>query len=378
MKSRRKCGRNCERNEKPVANSWDELYGKWLQSRADCEAASEDLFSVIRPVVRRGAKYTASRFRAEIDADDLEAGFYHYLYKSRPPQFNEAYIRKVLYNLAIDEVRKIRRKDTISIDQDRDGEEKPREIPEPPKTEDWPWFESLHEPVRGYGALFSHIQRLTGAGQGDAFSKTGWFSGVSGESVRSKFLREAEWARDQALRVNPASDWPRSGSAKVTEEAVRLLNAEMLGTHSALTIFVRALCARETKAPNPFSPENVEVMSRAIGRAPDAAVRQWVIACMSGVAAAAPEPLANCAERVLADTAGAEDIRYFLDCASLYLFAYSILILLPRHDDPERHWTAVAAPMTPRISALRDYRTRAKGYSCLEEYLPTKFRGGMQ
>jgi hypothetical protein len=361
-----------------VPNFWDEQYSKWLQSRADYETASEDLFRLIGPVVRRAAKYTASRFPAEIDADDLESGFYHHLYKSRPAEFNEAYIKTVLYHLAVDEIRKLRRGDTVSIDQNRDGEEKTGEIPVPPKTGDWPWFESLPEPVRGYGALFSHIQRLTGAGQGEAFSQTGWFSGVSGESVRSKFLREAEWAREQALRVNPASDWPRSESPRFTEEAVRLLNSEMLGAHSALTIFVRALCARETKAPNPYSPENVEVMARFVGRAPDAAVRQWVIACMSGVAAAVPEPLADCAERVLADTAGAEDIGYFLGCASLYLFAYSILILPPRHDDPERHWTAVAAPMTPRKSALPNYRTRAKGYTCLEKYLPTKFRGGMQ
>jgi hypothetical protein len=110
-------------------------------------------------------------------------------------------------------------------------------------------------------------------------------------------------------------------------------------------------------------------------RGSDLDVAEWAIGLLSGVQAAVPEELAKCTERVLGNRAKAAEIRYFLGCVSLYLRAYSILLLPSLHGETERHWTELAAPMTPREADIPKYRTRAKGYHRLEKYLPKSAEG---
>jgi hypothetical protein len=377
-----------------MPNRWDEQYSKWLRTRASyiamlpapkdpksnpqfveaerrygCE--SEALERTLGPVIRRAAARMMGSFPTQIEAQDLIGEFYLCLYRSPPLWLSEWYIAKALRNRAIDQVREIRRANNIvSIEQDREGEKKQEELIDRAPPEDWPWFESLPEPSRGYGALFSHIQRFVDISQADSFAQTGWFSGVSGESVRSNIRRAADWELDPVQSANSRAGRVPRAPQKVPENLLYRLNAEMLGAHSALTVFFRALCAKAISAPQPFSEKSFDTMSLVIQRAPDKAVAQWVIACLSGAATAVPEDLAKSAEKVLRNEAGADDVRYLLECVSLYVRAYSILILPEERDDGERHWTEISAPMTPRETAFHDYRRRAKGYPCLENYLP--------
>ena len=225
----------------------------------------------------------------------------------------------------------------------------------------------LPEPARGYGALFSHILRFDDISQADCFSKTGWFSGRSGESVRARLRNQADQAKERASHDNDLAGRTLRQSPKISDADLQLLNAEMLGAHSALTVSIRALCGEENTAASPFSAEALQVMSQITRKAPEADVALWVFGCLAGQSPAVPDRLAECSQRVFQGGACERDTQYFLGCVSLYLRAYSSLILPSQRN----HWTEISAPMTPQPAAFSNYRKRAKSYRCLEKYLPT-------